>query len=65
MTIQASDKVIYKKKKYTLIDVEKGKQIINCAEFKMPEHSFFMSSGCWRGYTAEYKIGRASCRERV
>ena len=45
MTIQARDRVIYKKKKYTLIDVEKGKQIINCAEFKMPEHSFFMSSG--------------------
>ena len=56
MTIQASDKVIYKKKKYTLIDVEKGKQIINCAEFKMPEHAFFMSSGCLRGYTAEYII---------
>ena len=22
----------------------------------MPEHSFFMSSGCLRGYTAEYII---------
>lgn len=56
MTVQASDSVIYKKKKYTLIDIEKEKQIIDCAKFQMPNHSPAISSGCWRGYTAEYRI---------
>jgi len=56
MTIQASDSVRYNKKKYTLIDVEKDKQMIDCAKFVMPVSSHFFTSACWRGYTAEYTI---------
>lgn len=58
MTVQASDSFLYKGKKYVLIDVEKGKQIIDCADFQMPEHAFSMCSACWRGYTADYTIKR-------
>ncbi|MBE5952321.1 MAG: hypothetical protein E7260_12200 [Lachnospiraceae bacterium] len=56
MTVQVSDSVKYKRKKYVLIDVEKGKQIIDCADFKMPEHLPCYNTSCWRGYTAEYVI---------
>jgi len=61
MTMQADDYVHIGKKKYTLIDVEKGKQIITCADFIMPEYNEIMSArstGCWRGYTAEYFVVR-------
>lgn len=37
MTVQVSDYFTYKRKKYVLIDVEKGKQIIDCADFYIPE----------------------------
>lgn len=56
MTVQASDIVIYSKKKYTLIDVERDKQLIDCARFVMPKKVLSGCSACWRGYTAEYKI---------
>lgn len=56
MTIQANDDFIYNHKKYVLIDVEKDKQIINCAEFIMPEHSLSMCSACWRGYIVKYEL---------
>ncbi len=56
MTMQASDTVIYKRKKYTLIDVEKGKQMIDCAEFPGSGEIYAFSFACWRGYTAEYRI---------
>lgn len=56
MTVQASDDFIYNRKKYVLIDVEKDKQIVDCAEFIMPEHSFSICSACWRGYVAKYEI---------
>lgn len=56
MTVQASDSFIYRKKKYVLIDVEKGKQIIDCADFQMPEHPLSICSACWRGYTAQYTV---------
>ena len=56
MTVQVSDSVKYKRKKFVLIDVEKGKQLIDCADFKMPEHIPCFNTSCWRGYTAEYVI---------
>lgn len=56
MTVQVSDCFTYKRKKYVLIDVEKGKQIIDCADFNMPELEPCFNTGCWRGYTAEYKV---------
>jgi len=48
-------------KKYTLIDVEIDKQIIDCAEFIMPENDngVISCSGCWRGYTADYFVERS------
>lgn len=56
MTVQVSDCIKYKRKKYVLIDVEKGKQMIDCADFKIPEHEPAFNTSCWRGYTAEYVI---------
>jgi len=56
MTMQASDSFVYKRKKYVLIDVEKGKQIIDCADFQMPEHVMSICTACWRGYTAQYTV---------
>ena len=58
MTMQAADYVNISRKKYVLIDVEKDKQIITCADFIMPEHNgiVLVSTGCWRGYTAEYYV---------
>lgn len=57
MTVQVNDDVTYKDKKYILIDVEKNKQIIVCANFIMPKKkSFVVNSGCWRGYKASYYI---------
>ena len=56
MTVQASDSFIFKRKKYVLIDVEIGKQIIDCADFHMPEHNPSCCPACWRGYTADYKV---------
>lgn len=56
MTVQASDSFIFKRKKYVLIDVEIGKQIIDCADFHMPEHTPSFCTACWRGYTADYKV---------
>ena len=56
MTVQASDSFIFKRKKYVLIDVEIGKQIIDCADFHMPEHNPSFCTACWRGYTADYKV---------
>ena len=55
-TVQASDSFSFKRKKYVLVDVEKGKQIIDCADFQMPEHTFSMCSACWRGYMARNQI---------
>jgi len=58
MTMQAVDYVKIGKKLYKLIDIEKDKQIITCANFIMPEHngSLTESTGCYRGYTANYYI---------
>lgn len=56
MTVQVSDSVKYKRKKFVLIDVEKGKQLIDCADFRIPEHMPCFNTSCWRGYTAEYAI---------
>ncbi len=58
MTRQASDTVIYKRKKYTLIDVEKGKQMIDCADFPKEKDIYSICTACWRGYIAEYRIRR-------
>lgn len=58
--MQAADYVNIRRKKYILIDVEKDKQIITCADFNMPEFNGIMSlsTACWRGYTAEYYVIR-------
>jgi len=60
MTMQAADYVNIRRKKYVLIDVEKDKQIITCANFNMPESNgiISLSTACWRGYTAEYYVVR-------
>ena len=55
MTVQASDSFIFKRKKYVLIDVEIGKQIIDCADFHMPEHNPSFWTAGWIGYAADYK----------
>ena len=58
MTVQAADYMHIEKKKYTLIDIEDGKQIIDCAVFEMPKHdgNIELSTACRRGYTADYHI---------
>ena len=58
MSIQSDDFVYINDKKYVLIDIEIGKQIIDSAYFIMPEHEYVLitNTGCWRGYTAEYYI---------
>lgn len=57
MTRQMRDTVCYRGKKYILIDVEQGKQLIDCANFIMPEKNGYVnSSACHRGYTATYEI---------
>lgn len=56
MTVQALDRFYYNNTCYTLIDVEKNKQIIDSAVFDIPKHEVSISSSCWRGYTAKYWI---------
>lgn len=55
MTIQANDFVWYKNKKYTLIDCEKEKELIDSADFNLEDMDGVCTS-CWRGYMAEYFI---------
>ena len=54
MTKQASDYVWYNGEKYTLIDCEKDKSVIDSANFGL-ENKYF-GTACRRGYTAEYFI---------
>jgi len=58
--MQASDYMYMDNKKYTLIDIEHGKQIITCANFELEldedEHRRVLCSSCWRGYTAKYWV---------
>ena len=56
MSGQEPDYFYYKDKKYVLIDVEKGKQIIDHGVFNIPESDLETCSGCWRGYIANYYI---------
>lgn len=56
MTMQADDFVIYNKKQYTLIDVEKGKSMIDEIPCMASSEDIVVSTACWRGYTAEYYI---------
>jgi hypothetical protein len=58
MTMQVADYINIGRKKYKLIDVEKNKQIITCADFNMPNHNekISVSTACWRGYMADYYI---------
>lgn len=48
------------KKKYTLIDVEKGKEINGRVKFVMPakvtKKNLAWSTACWRGYTMDYHV---------
>ena len=58
MTMQVADYVNIGKKRYVLIDVEKDKQIITCADFDMPDYTgiISISTACWRGYMADYYV---------
>jgi hypothetical protein len=59
MTMQVADYVTIGRKKYVLIDVEKDKQIITCADFDMPDYGIIpVSTACWRGYMADYYVIR-------
>jgi len=62
MTIQMADFMYLGKKRYILIDVEAGRQIIDCADFTMPAmpaHSEIVDlTACCRRYTAEYYVLR-------
>ena len=53
MTEQSSDYVLYKHKRYNLIDCESN--LIKTADFGMKETNCH-STACYRGYTAEYSI---------
>ncbi len=57
MCMQETDYVYYRHKKYSLIDVEEGKQMIDTAKFIMPPHiGGYESTSCYRGYIAKYRI---------
>lgn len=56
MTRQISDYFYYKGQKFTLIDVEKGKQIIDYGRFRIPKYDGGYVSSCWRGYKAVYSV---------
>ena len=53
MTMQSSDYVLYKKKKYELIDCSSN--LIETANFKIEKPNCH-STACHRGYTADYFI---------
>ena len=55
MSVQMPDFMRIFGKRFTLIDVESGKQVISCGTFNIPETSSICSA-CWRGYTAQYSI---------
>lgn len=54
MTIQVCDFVNFKNSRYVLFDCEKGKSVIDTAEFGLKGRIY--STDCHRGYTAEYFI---------
>lgn len=54
MTIQMNDYLWYKGEKFVLIDWEKGKSIIDSANFELK--GFICCTDCRRGYLAEYFI---------
>ncbi len=54
MTIQMNDYLWYKGEKFVLIDWEKGKSIIDSANFELK--GFICCTDCHRGYLAEYFI---------
>ncbi|MCR5599858.1 MAG: hypothetical protein K6G33_03815 [Ruminococcus sp.] len=56
MTMQSRDYFYFKGQKFTLIDVEKGKQIIDFGRFNIPKIKQGYCSSCWRGYTAVYSV---------
>ena len=59
MTVQIPDSMYFGEMEFVLIDTEEGKQIIEFAEFKMPEHDPMLgviNTACWRGYVAEYHV---------
>jgi hypothetical protein len=58
MSRQADDYMFIDRRKFTLIDIERGKQIITCADFGFTkdDYRFPACTACWRGYTAEYTV---------
>lgn len=56
MTMQTRDYFYFKGQKFTLIDVEKGKQIIDYGRFNIPKVDGGYCSHCWRGYKAVYSV---------
>lgn len=56
MTMQSRDYFYFKGQRFTLIDVEKGKQIIDYGRFNIPKESRSYCSRCWRGYETIYSV---------
>jgi hypothetical protein len=54
--MQSRDYLYFKGQRFTLIDVEKGKQIIDYGHFNIPKISGGFCSSCWRGYEAIYSV---------
>ena len=64
MTRQKSDYMYFERKKYTLIAVEKDKDMKGRVKFIMPPNTpsadKCRSSACWMGYTMDYHVIRNS-----
>ena len=61
VTVQIPDLMYFGEMEFVLIDIEEGKQIIEFAEFAMPEHDpdlLMLNTACWRGYAMEYHVIR-------
>ena len=56
MSVQAADYMRIFGNRFTLIDVESGKQIISCGTFNVPETLSNVNTAYWRGYTAQYSV---------
>lgn len=56
MTMQISDCVKYKNKKFVLIDIEKDKELFSLDKYINDNEIISYETSCYRGYTAYYKI---------
>lgn len=56
MTVQSSDTLVYKHKKFYIIDIEKGTVIINPEDYSDDDELCTISTACWRGYEVELLV---------